>query len=77
VIVIGFSLAGITASQSMPLADTVAVLAFPLDAIAAIGGAKTSDPGVPAALAIVLFQFVAWTSVGFVGLKNTERTLQS
>jgi hypothetical protein len=77
VIVIGFSLAGIAAFKQAPLSSILNVIAFPLDAMAALGGSASGYTGVAAPIAIVLGQFVAWTAIGVAGLKYTERTLQS
>jgi hypothetical protein len=76
VVVIGVSLAGVTSfDRSIPSA-LISFLAFPLDSVMAVIGARAQPFGLARAIAIIAAQLAGWSLLGFLGLRFAERLLQ-
>ena len=76
VAVIGVSLAGVTSfDRSVPSA-LIRFLAFPLDPVMAVIGARAQPFGSARAIAIIAAQLAGWSLLGFLGLRFAERLLQ-
>jgi len=67
--------AGLAFDQGL-MARVLRSMVFPLDAIEALAGASPVTQGLEWPLAVVVGQVVAWSALGAVGLRYTERVLQ-
>ena len=59
-----------------PARSIVMAISFPIDALAALGGAEFLRASVAHPVAIVVGQLIGWTALGLLGLRHTQRTLQ-
>ena len=76
VVVIGISLAGVTAFDRSAASALIRFLAFPLDPVMAVIGSRTQRFGQTQAIAIIAAQLAGWSLLGFLGLRFAERLLQ-
>ncbi|MEX2281066.1 MAG: hypothetical protein WEE89_01110 [Gemmatimonadota bacterium] len=75
-VVIGVSLAGITSFERSEASGLIQFLAFPLDPVMAIIGARSFPLDLTRAIAIICAQLAGWSLIGFLGLGFSERLLQ-
>jgi hypothetical protein len=75
-VVIGVSLAGVTSFERSAASGFIQFLAFPLDPVMAIIGARSFPLDLTRAIAIICAQLAGWSLLGFLGLRFSERLLQ-
>ena len=75
-VVIGVSLAGVTSFERSAASGLIQFLAFPLDPVMAIIGARSFPLDLTRAIAIICAQLAGWSLIGFLGLRFSERLLQ-
>ncbi len=76
IVAVSVALQGVLAFDPGVLARVIKVIAFPIDPIMAIAGGSAYDSDLTRPLAVVAAHLAAWTALGLLGLRYTERALQ-